>query len=45
VLVLRFVAGLTIEEIAELTGDPPTTVRRRLGRAAAALGAVLEDAP
>ena len=44
-LVLRFFAGLTIDEIAALTGDAPTTVRRRLGRATAALGALLEDAP
>ena len=44
-LVLRFFAGMTIEEIAALTGDAPTTVRRRLGRAAVGLGALLEDAP
>lgn len=44
-LALRFFAGLTIDEIAALTNDAPTTVRRRLGRAAAALGAVLENSP
>ncbi len=44
-LALRFFAGLTLDEIAALTGDAATTVRRRIGRAAAALGAVLEGAP
>jgi RNA polymerase sigma-70 factor (ECF subfamily) len=44
-IVLRFFAGMTIDEIAALTGDAPTTVRRRLGRAAVGLGALLEGAP
>ena len=38
VLLLRFFQGLTIDEIADLLRDAPTTVRRRLGRAAALLG-------
>src|SRR5262245_45288867 len=37
VLLLRFFQGLTIGEIAALTGDAATTVRRRIGRATAAL--------
>ena len=44
-LALRFFAGMTIDEIATLTGDAPTTVRRRLGRAAVGLGALLEGSP
>jgi RNA polymerase sigma-70 factor (ECF subfamily) len=41
VLLLRFLQGSTLEEISTLTGDSMTTVRRRLGRAAASLGALL----
>jgi RNA polymerase sigma-70 factor (ECF subfamily) len=41
VLALRFFQGLTIDAIAALVAEAPTTVRRRLGRATAALGARL----
>jgi RNA polymerase sigma-70 factor (ECF subfamily) len=39
VVLLRFFRGLPLDEIARLTGTPETTVRRRLGRAVATLGA------
>lgn len=42
VLLLRYFQGRTIDEIAHLTGRSPTTTRRLLGKAAAALGARLE---
>ena len=41
VLALRFFQGLTIDAISALVAEPATTVRRRLGRAAATLGARL----
>jgi RNA polymerase sigma-70 factor (ECF subfamily) len=41
VLALRFFQGLSIDAIASLTTEAPTTVRRRLGRATMALGARL----
>jgi len=45
VLLLRFFQDRTIDDIAELTGQSATTARRLLGRAALALGALLEEAP
>ncbi len=38
VVLLRFFQGLPLDEIARVTATPETTVRRRLGRAVAALG-------
>ena len=45
VLLLRFFQDRTIDEIAALSGRSATTARRLLGRAALALGAMLEEAP
>ena len=45
VLLLRFFQDRTIDEIAALTGHSATTARRLLGRAALALGAMLEETP
>lgn len=45
VVLLRFFQGLPLDEIARVTATPETTVRRRLGRAVAALGVDLGGAP
>jgi RNA polymerase sigma-70 factor, ECF subfamily len=42
VLVLLFVEGLTIDEIARVVGAPPGTVKSRIHYAKRALGALLE---
>lgn len=44
VVLLRFFQGLPLDEIARVTATPETTVRRRLGRAVAALGVDLGGA-
>lgn len=44
VLLLRYFQGRTIDGIAHLMGRSPTSTRRLLGRAALALGTLLEEA-
>ncbi|MCB9878446.1 MAG: sigma-70 family RNA polymerase sigma factor [Planctomycetes bacterium] len=45
VLLMRFFEGLTLEQIAERSGQSPSSVRRALGRATARLGRDLGDEP